>query len=109
MSATKKQVTDLENAVVILEERIEKIEERIEKIEEENQLLKQMITMQSTVIDNLQTMMKMLTVSATPCNIVQVAGGNVQTDDQEKTITNNDTRKEMASIKSLKTRMSRVA
>lgn len=56
MSASKKQVTELENAVIILEE-------RIEKMEEEHTLLKQMLTMQSTLIENLQMMMKMMSVS----------------------------------------------
>jgi hypothetical protein len=73
MSATKKQVTELENAVVILEE-------RIEKMEEEHTLLKQMLTMQSTLIENLQMMLKMMSVSTSTTQqgyrIVQLGGEN---------------------------------
>jgi hypothetical protein len=108
MSATKqaKQVNDLENAVVILEE-------RIEKMEDEHQLLKQMISMQSTLIDNLQMMVKM---SMTP-QVVHV-GGKDHKDNQDSQNSNhddkttnpiiNETHLNSPSIKTMKTRMSRV-
>lgn len=114
MSATKhaKQVNDLENAVVVLEE-------RIEKMEDEHQLLKQMISMQSTLIDNLQMMVKM---SLTP-QVVHVGGkehkehhnshDNVEIHDDEeskktKSIETHLNMLNSPSIKTMKTRMSRV-
>lgn len=110
MSATKqaKQVNDLENAVVILEE-------RIEKMEDEHQLLKQMISMQSTLIDNLQMMVKM---SMTP-QVVHVGGKHHKEhqdsqDSQDSQNSNDDEQTKnpklnSPSIKTMKTRMSRVA
>jgi hypothetical protein len=81
MSATKKQVNDLENAVVILEE-------RLEKMEEEQQLLKQMISMQSTLIDNLQMMMKMMSsvsVNPTTYKVMHVGGqGSKEREDHQE-------------------------
>lgn len=81
MSATKKQVNDLENAVVILEE-------RLEKMEEEQQLLKQMITMQSTLIDNLQMMLKMMSVSqqqvSSTYRVMHVGGKAEELQEQSK-------------------------
>ena len=53
MAASKKQVGELENAIVILEE-------RLEKLEEEHAMMKQMISMQNALIDNLQMMVKMM-------------------------------------------------
>jgi hypothetical protein len=53
MAASKKQVGELENAIVILEE-------RLEKLEEEHVMMKQMISMQNALIDNLQMMVKMM-------------------------------------------------
>lgn len=116
MSATKKQVNDLENAVVVLEE-------RIEKMEEEHQLLKQMISMQSTLIDNLQMMVKMMSVQPT-YKVMHVGGsgvsdgtgvgGDVESDlkgEDAKAIDDDVSNKQKIqshSIKTLKTRMSRV-
>lgn len=113
MSATKKQVNDLENAVVVLEE-------RIEKMEEEHQLLKQMISMQSTLIDNLQMMVKMMSVQPT-YKVMHVGGsdgtcvgGDVESDvkgEDAKAIDDDVSNKQNIqshSIKTLKTRMSRV-
>jgi len=109
MSATKKQVNDLENAVVILEE-------RIEKMEEEHQLLKQMISMQSTLIDNLQMMVKMVSVSAPATYKVMHVGGTSSSEQNEDDKTQDEKQDEKQedkqmhrSIRSLKTRMSRVA
>jgi hypothetical protein len=112
MSATKKQVNDLENAVVVLEE-------RVEKMEEEHQLLKQMISMQSTLIDNLQMMVKMMSVQ--PAYKVMHVGGesknaNVDGDVKVEDIKENSdvlqesqgVKQQSHSIKTLKTRMSRV-
>lgn len=110
MSATKKQVNDLENAVVVLEE-------RIEKMEEEHQLLKQMISMQSTLIDNLQMMVKMMSVQ--PTYKVMHVGGSGESGDVESDLKGEDAKAidddvsnkqniQSHSIKTLKTRMSRV-
>ena len=55
--ATKKQLNDLENVVIVLEE-------RLEKMEEEHVMLKQMLSMQNSLIDNLQMMVKMMSVSS---------------------------------------------
>lgn len=113
MAATKKQVNDIENAVVVLEE-------RIEKMEEEHQLLKQMISMQSTLIDNLQMMMKMMSVQ--PSYKVMHVGGetnsdikvedvntkNDNVDEQQGVKAQSQSQSQSHSIKTLKTRMSRV-
>ncbi len=80
MSVSKKQVNELENAVVVLEE-------RIEKMEEEHTLLKQMLTMQSTLIDNLQMMMKMMSVSVPATQqykVFQLGGDQQQNETREK-------------------------
>lgn len=53
MAASKKQIGELENAIVILEE-------RLEKLEEEHAMMKQMLSMQNALIDNLQMMVKMM-------------------------------------------------
>lgn len=55
--ATKKQLNDLENVVIVLEE-------RLEKMEEEHVMLKQMLSMQNSLIENLQMMVKMMSVSS---------------------------------------------
>jgi hypothetical protein len=52
MAASKKQISELENAIVILEE-------RIEKLEEDHTMMKQMLSMQNALIENLQMMIKM--------------------------------------------------
>lgn len=111
MSATKKQVTELENAVVILEE-------RIEKMEEEHTLLKQMLTMQSTLIENLQMMLKMMSATQQDYRIVQLGGeesNQVEDKQNEERITHDsteDTTKNKVinpSINKIKFRMSRVS
>jgi len=114
MSATKKQVNDLENVVVILEE-------RLEKMEEEQHLLKQMISMQSTLIDNLQMMVKMMSVSASPVTSsyrVMHVGGKQDgvaapcedpNDCQFDLAENIKSPPSLKSMTSLKKRMSRVA
>jgi hypothetical protein len=56
--ASKKQLNELESIVVLLEE-------RLEKVEEEHKLMKQMLSMQNSLIDNLQMMVKVLSVPAT--------------------------------------------
>lgn len=74
MAATKKQVGELENSIIILEE-------RLEKLEEEHVLMKQMLTMQNSLIDNLQMMLKMFSSSSQhsfPVGYVHV-GGDTQT------------------------------
>lgn len=111
MSATKKQVTELENAVVVLEE-------RIERLEEEHTLMKQMLTMQSTLIDNLQMMVKMMSVSTNTTQqgyrIVQLGGeDNNQLQEKENDVHKAEGNKEREtqnpSINKIKFRMSRVA
>lgn len=62
--ASKKQINDLENAVIVLEE-------RLEKMEEEHVMLKQMMSMQNSLIDNLQMMVKMMQA---PSRVFHVGG-----------------------------------
>jgi hypothetical protein len=111
MSATKKQVNDVENAVVVLEE-------RIEKMEEEHVLLKQMITMQSTLIENLQMMMKMMSVSQSSYKVMHIGGSTINKNEGEEpefneTQVNTEIKQkqdsnQQNSINTLKHRMSRV-
>lgn len=102
MSVTKKQVNELENAVVVLEE-------RIEKMEDEHKLLKQMLTMQSTLIDNLQMMMKMMSNSA---QTIQQLGGDekVEVEDHQNDKADKQISQQLTSpsINKMKLRMSRV-
>lgn len=113
MSASKKQVTELENAVIILEE-------RIEKMEEEHTLLKQMLTMQSTLIENLQMMVKMMSASTSTSQqgyrIVQLGGEHQETltleeENEDDDVKKNKNKSEMKnqSINNIKFRMSRVS
>jgi wobble nucleotide-excising tRNase len=107
MSVSKKQVNELENAVVVLEE-------RIEKMEEEHKLLKQMLSMQSTLIDNLQMMMKMMSTSVPSTQQYKVfqLGGDETMMENEGDTQNNDSDKQTKltspSINKMKFRMSRV-
>lgn len=109
MSVTKKQVNELENAVVVLEE-------RIEKMEEEHKLLKQMLTMQSTLIDNLQMMMKMMSSSVPSTQqykVFQLGGDekimeNEEKEDAQNNETNQQVKLTSPSINKMKFRMSRV-
>lgn len=64
--ATKKQVNDLENVVLALEE-------RQEKMEEEHAMLKQMLSMQSVLIENLQMMVKMISTNSASQNNTSTA------------------------------------
>jgi hypothetical protein len=52
---SKKQIADIENTIMLLEE-------KIERLEEEHITMKQMISMQNALIDNLQMMVKMLSL-----------------------------------------------
>jgi hypothetical protein len=67
MAASKKQVGELENAIVILEE-------RLEKLEEEHIMMKQMISMQNALIDNLQMMVKMMSSNSSIQGYVHIGG-----------------------------------
>lgn len=60
--ASKKQLNELESIVVLLEE-------RLEKVEEEHKLMKQMLSMQNSLIDNLQMMVKVLSVPAPEASV----------------------------------------
>jgi uncharacterized protein involved in tolerance to divalent cations len=51
--ASKKQINDIESSIIVIDERVEKLEEQIF-------MMKQMINMQNTLIDNLQMMVKMM-------------------------------------------------
>lgn len=51
--ASKKQFADMENTILLLEE-------KVEKLEDDNITMKQMISMQNALIDNLQMMIKMM-------------------------------------------------
>ncbi len=69
--ASKKQIADMENTIILLEE-------KIERLEEEHATMKQMISMQNALIDNLQMMVKMLTLQgATPSKhqTIHIGGG----------------------------------
>jgi hypothetical protein len=67
MAASKKQVGELENAIVILEE-------RLEKLEEEHIMMKQMISMQNALIDNMQMMVKMISGNSSVQGYVHIGG-----------------------------------
>lgn len=65
--SSKKQIADIENTIVLLEE-------KIEKLEDEHATMKQMISMQNSLIDNLQMMVKMLTIQPVQSHVVHVGG-----------------------------------
>lgn len=72
--ASKKQIADMENTIVLLEE-------KMERLEEEHATMKQMISMQNALIDNLQMMVKMLTLQgATPTKHQTIHVGGTQDD-----------------------------
>lgn len=110
MSA-KKQIADIENTIVLLEE-------KIERLEEEHVTMKQMISMQNSLIDNLQMIIKMMqahALSPAKHQIVHIGGdsnGNDFVDDagQIPIETNNHALNghESNHSKKLKHRMSRV-
>lgn len=106
MSVSKKQVNELENAVVVLEE-------RIEKMEDEHKLLKQMLSMQSTLIDNLQMMMKMMSTSAPTTQqykVFQLGGDEKMMENEDAQNNESDIQAKLTSpsINKMKFRMSRV-
>jgi hypothetical protein len=74
--ASKKQINDLENAVVALEE-------KIEKMEEEHHMLKQMISMQTALIENLQFVVKMMGQNQTQ-RVVHIGGNKNDSIDGSK-------------------------
>jgi prefoldin subunit 5 len=102
---SKKQIADIENTIVLLEE-------KIERLEEEHITMKQMISMQNALIENLQMMVKMISLQGTPQkqHIIHIGGddnANSQLNKKdhvsvEDAISNNQT------IPYLKKRMSRV-
>ena len=116
--ASKKQITELENAVVLLEE-------KMEKMDDEHAMIKQMLSMQNALIENLQMMVKMMSVSqpqpALPHMRLMHVGGDLESTDNSNisNISNNENGIETdniqnfktnnKSIKSMKLRMSRVA
>jgi hypothetical protein len=74
--ASKKQIADMENTIVLLEE-------KMERLEEEHATMKQMISMQNALIDNLQMMVKMLTLQGgTPTKHQTIHIGGRQEDDR---------------------------
>lgn len=78
MAASKKQISELENAIVILEE-------RLEKLEEEHAMMKQMLSMQNALIDNLQMMVKMMSpMQGYQVGYVQLGGEQVGGKKQSK-------------------------
>lgn len=129
--ATKKQVNDLENVVLVLEE-------RLEKMEEDHAMLKQMMSMQNVLIENLQMMVKMMStntnsgapsttsayrvmhiggesqvqddnthaVSATATQLKDEVSGLDQTEEEKRPLRKAD--KRMGSISELRHRMSRI-
>jgi hypothetical protein len=113
--ASKKQITELENAVVLLEE-------KMEKMDDEHAMIKQMLSMQNALIENLQMMVKMMSVSqpqpTLPHMRLMHVGGDLESTDNSN-ISNNENGTETdniqnfktnnKSIKSMKLRMSRVA
>lgn len=87
MAATKKQVGELENAIVILEE-------RLEKLEEEHTMMKQMLNMQNSLIENLQMMVKMMSP------IIITGGASMQKNQKEEDKNTNEVVKEEQQISS---------
>lgn len=83
--ASKKQFADMENAIMLLEE-------KVEKLEDDHVTMKQMISMQNALIENLQMMIKMmsqqtLTMSVkTPIGTLSpesFIGGSIQSQEHE--------------------------
>ena len=111
--ATKKQVADMENTIVLLEE-------KLEKLEDDHATLKQMIAMQNSLIDNLQMMVKMmsqqsLTMSIktpsygmAPDNII-VGGASQQLEVKDEKSTEDSSKGQQLKQGGLKHRMSRIA
>lgn len=108
MSA-KKQIADIENTILLLEE-------KIEKLEEEQATMKQMISMQNALIDNLQLMVKMMAMTPSKHQVVHVGGDNDR-DDSSIVVSNHqnaekqhtlDVTDSVVQSRKLKHRMSRV-
>jgi hypothetical protein len=76
--ASKKQINDIESSIIVIDERVEKLEEQIV-------MMKQMINMQNTLIDNLQMMVKMMNNNHPNVVALSMTGGasddNVNTQD----------------------------
>jgi hypothetical protein len=78
---SKKQIADIENTIVLLED-------KIERLEEEHVTMKQMISMQNSLIDNLQMIVKMMASSPIKHHAIHIGGSepenvdNVQGIDQ---------------------------
>lgn len=53
---SKKQLNEIESSIVVLDERLEKLEEQLG-------MMKQMISMQNALIENMQMMMKMMSTT----------------------------------------------
>lgn len=114
--ASKKQFADMENTILLLEEKVEKLEEDIGT-------MKQMISMQNSLIDNLQMMMKMmsqqtLTMSVkSPIGVLHpetlIGGGSMQLPEHIDTHTDakqqHDVQAHTTKQGGLKHRMARVA
>jgi hypothetical protein len=114
--ASKKQFADMENTILLLEEKVDKLEEDIVT-------MKQMITMQNSLIDNLQMMIKMmsqqtLTMSVkSPISVLHpetlIGGGSAQLAEHNETHTDlqehHEVKPHTMKQGGLKHRMSRVA
>jgi hypothetical protein len=83
MAASKKQVGELENAIVILEE-------RLEKLEEEHIMMKQMISMQNALIDNLQMMVKMMSNNSSIQGYVHIGGEQSKKQETSQNVDENE-------------------
>lgn len=73
MSA-KKQIADIENIIVLLED-------KIERLEDEHATMKQMISMQNALIDNLQMMVKMMALTPSKHQVVHIGGNDTKSND----------------------------
>jgi len=110
--ASKKQFADMENTILLLEEKVERLEEDVVT-------MKQMISMQNSLIDNLQMMIKMmsqqtLTMSVkSPIGVLHpetlVGGSQDRHTDIQDTQTQHDVKTHTTKPGGLKHRMSRVA
>jgi hypothetical protein len=78
--ASKKQINDIESSIILIDERVEKLEEQLV-------MMKQMINMQNTLIDNLQMMVKMM--NNNPQNVVALSMTGGASDDTQLEKTSN--------------------
>ena len=106
MSA-KKQIADIENTIMLFEE-------KIERLEEEHVTMKQMISMQNALIDNLQMMVKMMALVPAKHQVVHIGGNDVETNTSGGQVISQELNKdnintnEQQQNKKLKQRMARV-